>query len=286
MKRKKTSSIKDFAMITLGLSLVAFGLEYFYIPHNIAAGGVSGMAIILGSFIKVIPIGIIILILNLIFFIIAFITIGGSFGAKTLYTSFGLSFIMWSIETFLKPDKLTDDLFINAAMGTFIIGIGMAMVFNYGASTGGTDILAKIMAKYFHTDIGKSLLLVDFIIGLSGLLTFGITAGFYALLCIVANGTLIDRLIDGFNTSKELMIISKKEEQIIEFIIKELDRSCTVLNGYGGYTSEDIDVLYVVLYRRDYIRLRSFIKEIDPNAFISVNEVHEVLGEGFIDIKL
>jgi len=286
MKRKKTSSIKEFAMITLGLSLVAFGLEYFYIPHNIAAGGVSGMAIILGSFIKVIPIGIIILILNLIFFIIAFITIGGSFGAKTLYTSFGLSFIMWSIETFLKPDKLTDDLFINAAMGTFIIGIGMAMVFNYGASTGGTDILAKIMAKYFHTDIGKSLLLVDFIIGLSGLLTFGITAGFYALLCIVANGTLIDRLIDGFNTSKELMIISKKEEQIIEFIIKELDRSCTVLNGYGGYTSEDIDVLYVVLYRRDYIRLRSFIKEIDPNAFISVNEVHEVLGEGFIDIKL
>jgi uncharacterized membrane-anchored protein YitT (DUF2179 family) len=142
------------------------------------------------------------------------------------------------------------------------------------------------MAKYFHTDIGKSLLLVDFIIGLSGLLTFGLTAGFYALLCIVANGTLIDRLIDGFNTSKELMIISKKEEQIIEFIIKELDRSCTVLNGYGGYTSEDIDVLYVVLYRRDYIRLRSFIKEIDPKAFISVNEVHEVLGEGFTDIKL
>ncbi|NCC78493.1 MAG: YitT family protein, partial [Clostridia bacterium] len=163
---------------------------------------------------------------------------------------------------------------------------GMAMVFNYGASTGGTDILAKILNKYFHVEIGKSLLAVDFVIGMTGLATFGITAGLYALLCIVANGTLIDRLIDGFNTSKELMIISKREEQIIKFIIEELDKSCTVLNGYGGYTSEDIQILYVILSRREYIRLRSYIKEIDPKAFISVNEVHEVLGEGFMDIKL
>ncbi|HSL86794.1 MAG TPA: DUF2179 domain-containing protein, partial [Bacteroidales bacterium] len=139
---------------------------------------------------------------------------------------------------------------------------------------------------YFHVDIGKSLLMVDFVIGLTGLLTFGITAGLYALLCIVVNGTLIDRLIDGYNTAKELMIISKKEEEIIRFIIDELDKSCTVLSGYGGYTSEDIDILYVILSRREYIRLRSYIRDIDPRAFISVNEVHEVLGEGYMDIKL
>jgi len=282
----KKFSLKDFVMITVGIFLVAFGLEYFHIPNNIAAGGVSGLAIIINNFLPVLPVGIIILILNLILFAIAFITLGGGFGAKTIYASFGLSGIMWIMETFFTPTVLTDDLFINAAVGALIIGTGMAMVFNYGASTGGTDILAKILNKYFHVEIGKSLLAVDFIIGLTGVVTFGITAGLYALLCIIANGTLIDRLIDGFNTSKELMIISKREEEIIKFIIEELDKSCTVLNGYGGYTSEDIQILYVILSRRDYIRLRSYIKEIDPKAFISVNEVHEVLGEGFMDIKL
>lgn len=282
----KKFSLKDFVMITIGIFLVAFGLEYFHIPNNIAAGGVSGLAIIINNFLPVLPVGIIILILNLILFAVAFVTLGGGFGAKTIYASFGLSGIMWIMETFFTPAVLTDDLFINAAVGALIIGTGMAMVFNYGASTGGTDILAKILNKYFHVEIGKSLLAVDFIIGLTGVVTFGITAGLYALLCIIANGTLIDRLIDGFNTSKELMIISKREEEIIKFIIDELDKSCTVLNGYGGYTSEDIQILYVILSRRDYIRLRSYIKEIDPKAFISVNEVHEVLGEGFMDIKL
>ena len=282
----KKFSLKDFVMITVGIFLVAFGLEYFHIPNNIAAGGVSGLAIIINNFLPVLPVGIIILILNLILFAIAFITLGGGFGAKTIYASFGLSGIMWIMETFFTPAVLSDDLFINAAVGALIIGTGMAMVFNYGASTGGTDILAKILNKYFHVEIGKSLLAVDFIIGLTGVVTFGITAGLYALLCIIANGTLIDRLIDGFNTAKELMIISKREEEIIKFIIEELDKSCTVLNGYGGYTSEDIQILYVILSRRDYIRLRSYIKEIDPKAFISVNEVHEVLGEGFMDIKL
>ncbi len=282
----KKFSLKDFVMITIGIFLVAFGLEYFHIPNNIAAGGVSGLAIIINNFLPVLPVGIIILILNLILFAVAFVTLGGGFGAKTIYASFGLSGIMWIMETFFTPAVLTDDLFINAAVGALIIGTGMAMVFNYGASTGGTDILAKILNKYFHVEIGKSLLAVDFIIGLTGVVTFGITAGLYALLCIIANGTLIDRLIDGFNTSKELMIISKREEEIIKFIIEELDKSCTVLNGYGGYTSEDIQILYVILSRRDYIRLRSYIKEIDPKAFISVNEVHEVLGEGFMDIKL
>lgn len=282
----KDFRLKDFIMITIGIFLVAFGLEYFHIPNNIAAGGVSGLAIIINSFLGEIPIGIIILVLNVILFLVAFLTLGGGFGAKTLYASFGLSAIMWVMETFFQPGIISEDLFINAAVGTFVIGIGMAMVFNYGASTGGTDILAKILHKFFHVDIGKSLLLVDFVIGIAGIATFGITAGLYALLCIVINGTLIDRMIDGFNMSKELMIISKKEEEIIRFIIEELDKSCTVLNGYGGYTSEDIQVLYVILSRREYIRLRSYIKEIDPKAFISVNEVHEVLGEGFIDIKL
>lgn len=277
----KDFKLRDFILITIGILLVAFSLEYFYIPARIAAGGVTGIAIILNSFIPALPVGAIILVLNLILFATAFLTIGGGFGAKTIYASYGLSLIMWAMEAVLKPQALTDDLFINAAVGTIIVAIGMAMVFNSGASTGGTDILAKILNRYFHLDIGKSLLIVDFIVGLGGVMTFGIRIGLYAMLCIVINGTLIDRLIDGLNTSKELMVISRNEEDIIRFIIKDLDRSCTVLTGYGGYTGEGTSVLYVVLNWREYIRLREYIREIDPRAFISVNDVHEVLGEGF-----
>ena len=281
----KDFKLRDFILITIGIFLVAFSLEYFYIPAKIAAGGVTGIAIILNSFIPSFPVGAIILVLNLILFATAFLTIGGGFGAKTIYASYGLSLIMWVMEACLKPQALTDDLFINAAVGTIIVAIGMAMVFNSGASTGGTDILAKILNRYFHLDIGKSLLIVDFIVGIGGIMTFGIRIGLYAMLCIIINGTLIDRLIDGLNTSKELMVISRNEEDIIRFIIKELDRSCTVLTGYGGYTGEGTSVLYVVLNWREYIKLREYIKEIDPRAFISVNDVHEVLGEGFKDLR-
>ncbi|MBP1919695.1 YitT family protein [Youngiibacter multivorans] len=281
----KDFKLRDFILITIGIFLVAFSLEYFYIPAKIAAGGVTGIAIILNSFIPAFPVGAIILVLNLILFATAFLTIGGGFGAKTLYASFGLSLTMWAMEAGLRPQALTDDLFINAAVGTIIVAIGMAMVFNSGASTGGTDILAKILNRYFHLDIGKSLLIVDFIVGLGGIMTFGIRIGLYAMLCIIINGTLIDRLIDGLNTSKELMVISRHEEEIIRFIIKELDRSCTVLTGYGGYTGEGTSVLYVVLNWREYIKLREYIKEMDPRAFISVNDVHEVLGEGFKDLR-
>lgn len=281
----KDFKLREFILITIGIILVAFSLEYFYIPARIAAGGVTGIAIILNSFIPLLPVGAIILVLNLILFATAFLTIGGGFGAKTIYASYGLSLIMWAMEALLKPQALTDDLFINAAVGTIIVAIGMAMVFNSGASTGGTDILAKILNRYFHLDIGKSLLIVDFIVGLGGIMTFGIRIGLYAMLCIIINGTLIDRLIDGLNTSKELMVISRNEEEIIRFIIKDLDRSCTVLTGYGGYTGEGTSVLYVVLNWREYIRLREYIREIDPRAFISVNDVHEVLGEGFKDLR-
>lgn len=287
MKRTRTRTIiKEFIYITIGIILVAFSLEFFFIPNNITAGGVSGIGIIVNNYFSDIPVGAIILIMNVVLYIIAFLTLGGGFGAKTLYASFGLSAIMWAMEVAFQPVAFTDDLFINAATGTLIAAVGMTMVFNNGASTGGTDIVAKILNRYLHLDIGKSLLIVDFIIGLAGVLTFGIRIGLYALLCILVNGTMIDRIIDGLNVSKELMIISKKDKEIITFVVKELNRSCTVLTGYGGYTGEGVGILYIVLNWREYIRLRNHIKEIDPRAFISVNDVHEVLGEGFKDLGL
>ncbi len=277
---------RDYFMIALGSLFVAIALHLFYFPANLAAGGISGIAIIVNYFVPSISKAILVLFLNVVFFGIGFATLGKKFGAKTIFSSFFMTFALWVLNLMFGEVILTKDMFLNTIYGTLLGSIGMAIVFNYGASTGGTDILAKILSKYFHFDIGKSLLVVDFVITAVGFVVFGPEVGLFSLLSVLFNGTLIDRLIDGTKTAKEIMIISKKSAEIRNFILEKLDRGCTILKGYGGYTKDDMDVVYVVLNRSDYIELRNFIKEIDKRAFLSVNEVREVLGEGYQDISL
>ncbi|GFP74007.1 YitT family protein [Clostridium fungisolvens] len=276
---------KDYLFITIGILLVAIAVEYLYAPNNLAAGGVTGLAIVINHYIPFASTGTLVLIMNIILFIIAFIFIGGNFGAKTIYASFGLSLIMWIIERFFYPQALTHDLIIAAIFGTFLSAIGMAIVFNANASTGGTDIIAKILNKFFHVDIGKSLSSVDFIVTLLAAITFGLNAGLYALLSVILNGIAIDRVIEGFNTSKQLTIISSKNKEIGQFIMNGLGRGCTFLKGVGGYTGKETFIIYTVVSRAEFIKLREYIKSIDSKAFITVGEAHEVLGEGFKEIS-
>jgi uncharacterized membrane-anchored protein YitT (DUF2179 family) len=277
--------LKEYLLITLGLLLIAISIEFFLAPNKIAAGGVTGIAIIVNYYIPALSVGILVLIMNVILFIIAFVVIGNKFGGKTIYASLGLSALMWLIERFITPDMIpTDDLMLAALFGTLISGIGMGIVFNQNASTGGTDILAKILNKFVHLNIGKALLAVDFIVTLFGGVAFGAESGMYALLAVLVNGFMIDYVIDGFNAVKELMVISSKHDEISRFIIDELDRSCTLFPGKGGFSQKDSMVLYTVLSRREFIRLRAFIKDVDRKAFITVNDAHEVLGEGFKDL--
>jgi uncharacterized membrane-anchored protein YitT (DUF2179 family) len=281
----KTSIFKEYSIITIGILLVAFAIEYFYAPNNIAAGGVTGIAIILNAVMPNLSIGLITLVLNVVLFIVAFMFIDGSFGVKTIYASLGLSVIIWVIEKFLSPVAITKDLMIASIFGALISAIGMALVFNENASTGGTDILAKILNVFFHLDIGKSLLAVDFIITLVSVFVFGVNVALYSMLSIILLGIIVDRLIEGFNVCKSVFIISKNSYEISKYIIDTLERGCTFLNGAGAYTGKDINVLYAVISRNEFIKLKKFIKETDPEAFITVGEVHEVLGEGFNDIK-
>lgn len=160
----------------------------------------------------------------------------------------------------------------------------MGIVFNQNASTGGTDILAKIGSKFIDVPIGKSLLAVDFIITLFSAISFGIEIGMYSLLSVLLNGFVIDMVIEGLNICKQIMVISEKNDVISKFIIEELERGCTILKGIGGYTGKNTYVLYTVLSRREFIKLKEYIKEIDNKAFITVGDVHEVLGEGFKDM--
>ena len=280
----KRESIKEFALITIGIFLVAISVVYFFEPNNIAAGGITGLAIVINHYIPFISIGPLVLMMDAILFIVALIVLGAKFGAKTIYSSFLLSTSMWIMQTFI-PINITNDLILATIFGTLISAVGMAIVFNANASTGGTDIIAKILNKFFHIEIGKSLLIVDFLVTLLGAVTFGINIGLYGLLAVIINGVVIDNIIAGFKTKSEITIISEKNKEISKFILDDLERGCTFIKGIGGFTGKDTSILYTVLDRNEFIKLKNKIKEIDKNAFITVGEVHEVMGEGFIGIE-
>ncbi|WP_294403405.1 YitT family protein [uncultured Clostridium sp.] len=280
-----TKDLKSYLIITFGIILVAISVEYFFAPNNLAAGGVTGAAIVINALFPILSVGVLTLIMNAALFVVAFMFIDGNFGVKTIYASLGLSVILWIIEKFFNPIPITTDVMMATIFGTIISAVGMAIVFNENASTGGTDILAKILNKFFHLDIGKSLLIVDFIITSASAIVFGIDLGLYAVLSVILLGILVDRFIEGFNSCKSIFIISDKNKEISRYIMNELDRGCTFLRSEGGYTKNEGNVLYAVVSRKQFIKLKNYIKEIDYTAFIAVGEVHEVLGEGFKDIK-
>ncbi|BDR76685.1 YitT family protein [Clostridium tetani] len=274
--------IKEYILITIGTMFVALATKFFLAPNRIAAGGVIGLAIIINKFIPYLNVGILSLVMNIILFIVAIIFIGGKFGGKTIYTSLSLSLFIAMLDIIL-PGKtaLTNDLFLATIFGVAISGVGMGVVFNQNASTGGTDIIAKIINKLFNLPIGKSLLIVDFLITVFSALSFGIEVGMYSLLGVILNGFVIDTIIDGIDVCKQVFIISSKSDLINQYIIEELERGCTIIEGKGGYTKEKTYILYSVLNRREFIRLKEYIKKVDSRAFITVGEVKEVLGEGF-----
>lgn len=275
---------KEYVLITIGFLIVAVSVKFFLEANKIAAGGVMGIAIIINNVSPNLSVGMIMFVLNCALFIVAFSSIGGRFGVKTIYSGLGLSGTVWILDKFIPNGMVTSNLFLSTVFGTLIGGIGMGIVFNQNASTGGTDILAKILNKFFHIDIGKSLLIVDFVITLFAVATMGIELGMYSLLSVILHGFIIDSVIEGFNVCKQVMIISKKNEEFSKFIIEKLERGCTIFNGKGGYTWEDTYILYTVLSTNEFIKLKKHIKEVDPRAFITVCDAREVLGEGFNNI--
>lgn len=276
---KKT--FKEYMLITVGIIITSVALEYFLIPNNIAAGGATGVAIIINKFIPAISTGPIVFIINLILFIVGFIIIGSQFGAKTIYASFMLSGVMWVIEEFFNPYSLTQDMMMATIVGGLISAVGMAIVFNNDASTGGTDIIAVILKKFFHIEVGKSLLIVDFVITFFAALAFGFEAGLYAVLSVIILGVVIDSCIAGLNKCNEVTVISNKNKEISEYIMNTLERGCTFYNGVGAYTGKETQILYSVVGRNELIKLKKYIVSVDKSAFITVREVHEVTGEGF-----
>ena len=278
--------IKEFLLINLGIIMVACGMYFFLMANNLAIGGANGIALVINAFIPKVSVGTIMIAVNIVLFIIAFIFIGSNFGIKTIYSSFGISFMVLILEKTIKlTHSITGDLFLELIFGILISGAGMAIVFNQEASIGGTYILAKILNKFFHIDLGKGVLLSDLSITIAAAFAFGPKLSMYAMLGVIINGFVIDSVMDGINISKEVTIISEKYEEINDFIINDLNKGSTFYNGRGGFTNKDKNIIVVLVGRREFAKLKRYINKIDNRAFITVNNVYEVFGDGFKNIN-
>jgi uncharacterized membrane-anchored protein YitT (DUF2179 family) len=274
--------IKEYVLSTVGVMLTALGLVIFFIPNNIAAGGASGMAMILHKLIPTVPVGIWMYIINVVLFVLGFLLVGKDFSFKTIYSTFALNFFVDLFDRIINIPKYTgEDLMLAVFFGNVLASIGMAIAFANNSSTGGTDIIAKIISKYFHTPIGTTLLMVDFAIGIFAGFAFNARIAMYALLAIIINGITIDFVLKGLELSVTMMIISKKVDEIKRYILEKMERGATILKAQGAYSGRDIDVLYVALKRRELGEVLNVIRHIDPEAFVIVTEARYVLGEGF-----
>lgn len=272
--------LKEYGIITLGVAIVIFAFEFFFFPNQIASGGVSGLALVINNILGIEP-GIIMVICNVILFLLAFIFIGGSFGIKSMYAAFSLSIALSILEKNYKPVALTDDLMLASIFGSALLAFGSVIMLTQDATTGGTSITAKLLNKYANIDFGKGLLISDSIVIILAMYTFGIELGLFGLLSVYLTGTLIDKFVDGLNISKQVMVFTKEEKLVSNYIMKDIDRGCTVFYGKGGYTGENNCVILTILTRRQFMKLKQFIKLNDPQAFVTVNDTSEVLGKGF-----
>jgi uncharacterized membrane-anchored protein YitT (DUF2179 family) len=279
---KKTGS---FLLINLGLLLTAAGIHFFKVPNSFATGGVSGLAIVLRHFFPTISVGPIMLVINAILLITGFLFIGRAFGSWTVYSSFALSGMVWLLDrVFPMTGPFTNDTLLELFFAIILPAVGSAIVFNQNASTGGTDIVAKVLNKLTSIDIGKALLISDFLITVSAGIVYGVRIGMYSMLGLIIKGFLIDTVIEGFNMRKQIVIISSEPERIRHYIIENLHRGATIHTAYGAFNNEEKHVITTVVNRRQAVSLRQFIREIDKTAFITITNTSEIIGKGFRSI--
>ena len=279
------NKMKTYSTILLGALFIAIGLYFFWAPSDLAGGGVSGLAIVVKSLLPTIPIGIIIFVLDMIMFTIGFIVLGKSFGVRSLLCSLSVSVSMTIMELIWPNWKpISGDLLILLLFGSLFIAIGQAMVFNMDASSGGTDIIAKIIQKYTGLNIGIALMIADMVVVLLAIGVFGLEKGLYAALGVIITTNLIDYIISGLDIQKYVVIIpssSDKVERINHYILEELGRGATIYHAEGAYSKEVKKVITTVIDRKEFIKLRKQVMEIDGQSFMTVQNLHEAVGEGF-----
>jgi Uncharacterized conserved protein len=275
--------IKEYAIITIGIMLVVIGVYFFKFPNHFSIGGVTGAAIILSNLTGgSVTSGTIVMILNIILLIIGYIFLGKSFGNRTAYGTILLSLSLRLLEIIYPMDKpLTNQPTLELAFAVILPALGAAILFNIGASTGGTDVIAMLLKKYSNLDIGRALLTSDLTLTLLTFPVFGVTIGLFSTLGLFLKTTLVDTIIENLNLNKFFTIICENPKPIVDYIIKNINRSATVYDAKGGFSDKNKKIIITVMNRGQAFHLRKFIKQQEPDAFILITNTSEIIGRGF-----
>ena len=276
MKNKK-AIIQEFLMITLATIITGAGVFFFLMPSNLAVGSISGLAIVVANFIPL-PISTITMIFNAGLLVIGFALIGKEFGGKTVYTSLLLPVVIGVFEKmFPTYVSMTADPFLDMLGYMFVTGVGLAMLFNRNASSGGLDIVAKLLNKFLHMDLGTAMALPGMVVALSAAFVYDAKIVFLSVLGTYLQGIIIDHFIFGFDMKKRVCIVSEKEEEIRQFILNELHSGATIYEAIGAYNFKKRTEIITIVDKNEYAKLMTFIEKIDSEAFVTIYTVHRVL---------
>ena len=272
-------NFREFFTITFGVFLVAVAVYFFMVPSKIVIGSISGLSMVLEQ-ITGIPLSIIAFVLNALLLVVGFVFIGKEFGGKTVYTSLLLPVFLWVFEfLFPKINSVTGNPVYDLVSYILIVALGQAILFHVNASSGGLDVVAKLLHKYFHTEIGTAVMLAGFATALSSVLVYDLSTLVVSILGTYANGIAVDYFIDGFNKRKRVCIISDEYEDIQNYIIKDLDRGATLYVAQGAYDEKHRTELVTILEKQEYRKLLNYLNTNNKKVFITVSTVNEVVGK-------
>ena len=268
--------VKNLLFLTIGAIITAFALESFLVPNNIIDGGVIGISMIVSHITKL-NLGLIILIINTPFIIMAFKKMGAKFVVQTVYANIILAVFLNLFHHY----KVTGDLLLSTVFGGIILGFGVGVILKHEGSLDGTEMLSLVVARRFGCSVGEFIMGINVFIYLAAGKVFSWESAMYSIMTYFIASKVIDMVMEGLNSSKSVRIISDEATAIGQALIEKLDISVTYLQGIGWYTGQDKDLIYCVISRLELPKMLDIIKEIDSNAFVSVVDVHEVYGGRF-----
>ena len=281
-RREQPGRVKFFLLLNLGLILTALGIVVFKAPNHFALGGTSGISIIISTLNPGLPVGAIMWIVNAVLVVLGFIFLDRDSMGWTIFSSFALSAYVSLFEQLIPLSApLTDDTLLELIFAVMLPGIGSAFVFNIGASTGGTDILAMILKKHTSLQIGTALLVADMGIVAWAAILYGPRTGLYCVLGLVAKALVVDQFIESVNTSKVVSIIADDPQPIMDYIVHDLHRTATLRYERGGFSGRSFETIVTVLNRHEAAQLRNYVRSLEPNAFMTIVSSSEIIGRGF-----
>lgn len=269
--------IWDFLIITFGTAIVAFAVYFFMMPSQVSVGSIAALAMVLNNFVPV-PVSMLTLIMNIILLILGFLFIGKEFGIKTVYTATLMPVLMGVFEIMFPTNpSFTNDQTLDVVCYCVLVAVGQAMLFVRNASSGGLDIVAKFMNKYLHMELGKAVSIAGMAVALSSAFVYDKKTLVLSILATYFNGLVVDHFIFGNTLKKRVCIISKYEKEILAFILHELHSGATTYHAYGAYSDVCRTEINTIVDKNEYQKLMNFIRKTDPDAFVTVYAVNEMM---------